>query len=189
MFAACCAHGRRSRAACAPSPTSWPRMTSGNQQFRQHLHACSHTGYVPQIAAVASHSHKLDQFRTAVKQAGEPAEDRRGACRAGCAPRSCTEGLATHQTGDGAAAVLAAMCISSITNGTQTRHVFTPFEGELVRACYPAQVSMEAHDSGGRLPEVLRILREDANFDISAVEQSDMLKGSSLYNIYCTRTQ
>lgn len=51
------------------------------------------------------------------------------------------------------------------------------------------QVSMEVHDSGGRLPEVLRILREDVNFDICVVEQSDMLKGSSLYNIYCTRTQ
>jgi hypothetical protein len=46
---------------------------------------------------------------------------------------------------------------------------------------------MEAHDGEGRLVDILRILREDANYPHITVEQSDMLKGSSLHNVYCTR--
>ncbi len=47
---------------------------------------------------------------------------------------------------------------------------------------------MEAHQSGGQLREVLRILREDAKFDVCVVDQAGVLKGSSLYNLFCTRT-
>ena len=49
------------------------------------------------------------------------------------------------------------------------------------------KVAMEAHDGEGRLEVILRILREDAKYQHVTVEQSDMLKGSSLHNIYCTR--
>ncbi len=48
---------------------------------------------------------------------------------------------------------------------------------------------MEAHDSGGQLQEVLRILRQEAKFDTCVVEQSSLLEGSSLYNVFCTRTR
>lgn len=46
---------------------------------------------------------------------------------------------------------------------------------------------MEAHNGEGRLEDILCILREDANYSHITVEQSDMLKGSSLHNVYCTR--
>lgn len=49
------------------------------------------------------------------------------------------------------------------------------------------QVSMEAHDGEGRLEEVLRVLREGAKFDTCVVDQSDVLEGSTLYNVFCTR--
>ena len=49
------------------------------------------------------------------------------------------------------------------------------------------QVSAEVHDWRGRKTEVEHLLH--AHFDHVVVEQTGDLKHSTLYNVYCTRTQ
>lgn len=43
MYVACCVHGRRSHAACVPSPTSCLCTASGNEPFKLDLNCCACT--------------------------------------------------------------------------------------------------------------------------------------------------
>lgn len=51
-----------------------------------------------------------------------------------------------------------------------------------------SQAVLEVHDVQGRLQHVLHLLKDTAGFASVFVTQDEALKGSTLYNIYCSRT-
>ena len=52
-----------------------------------------------------------------------------------------------------------------------------------------SQIVLEVHDVEGRLEQVSHILNTVAGFASITVTQDEALKGSTLYNIYGTRTE
>ena len=51
-----------------------------------------------------------------------------------------------------------------------------------------SQAVLEVHDVQGRLQRVVHLLQDTAGFASVCVAQDETLKGSTLYNIYCSRT-
>lgn len=51
-----------------------------------------------------------------------------------------------------------------------------------------SQIVMEVHDTDNRLKVVTDLLKTTGGFDRVVVTQDQQLKGSTLYNMYCTRT-
>ena len=49
------------------------------------------------------------------------------------------------------------------------------------------QLVTEVHDSNGRLQKATSLLSNQAGFDHVVVDQTSLLKGSSLYTVYCRR--
>ena len=52
-----------------------------------------------------------------------------------------------------------------------------------------SQVVLEVHDVQGRLEQVLQLLKDTAGFSAVSVTQDETLTGSTLYNIYCSRSR
>lgn len=50
-----------------------------------------------------------------------------------------------------------------------------------------SQLVIEVHDIDGRLDVVSRLVRTKGKFDRIVLTQDQQLKGSTLYNIYCSR--
>lgn len=51
-----------------------------------------------------------------------------------------------------------------------------------------SQVVLEVHDVQGRLEHILQLLKNTAGFTSVTVTQDETLTGSTLYNIYCSRS-
>lgn len=52
-----------------------------------------------------------------------------------------------------------------------------------------SQVVLEVHDVQGRLEHILELLEHTAGFTSVTVTQDETLTGSTLYNIYCSRSR
>ena len=52
-----------------------------------------------------------------------------------------------------------------------------------------SQVVLEVHDVQGRLERILQLLKDTADFTSVTVTQDETLMGSTLYNIYCSRSR